>query len=207
MKSIIISIKPKWVKKILSGEKTLEIRKTAPKCELPCEVYIYCTKESKQYLKRSKWLGYPQEDNEFFVESTNELESETFNGKVVAKFTLNKVEQIENDKLWEIDRNFLERTCLSFGELASYLSSRTGYAWHIDNLVIFDKPKELEEFKHSLRGCSLFCDNNFVPSFCRNYCEHNKDTERLDVYCDINDKFGEPLTKAPQSWCYCEVNE
>ena len=44
MKKILISIKPKWVAKILNGEKTIEVRKTAPKCELPCEVYIYCSK-------------------------------------------------------------------------------------------------------------------------------------------------------------------
>lgn len=36
MKSIMISIKPEWVKKILNGDKTIEIRKTMPKCELPC---------------------------------------------------------------------------------------------------------------------------------------------------------------------------
>ena len=41
MKEILISIKPQWVEKILSGEKTIEIRKTMPKCKLPCKVYIY----------------------------------------------------------------------------------------------------------------------------------------------------------------------
>lgn len=43
MKSIMLSIKPKIVKKILNGEKTIEIRKTRPKCELPVKVYIYCS--------------------------------------------------------------------------------------------------------------------------------------------------------------------
>ena len=43
MKNIMISIKPQYVEKILNGEKTIEIRKTMPKCELPCKVYIYCT--------------------------------------------------------------------------------------------------------------------------------------------------------------------
>ena len=35
MREIMISIQPQWVEKILSGEKTIEIRKTMPKCELP----------------------------------------------------------------------------------------------------------------------------------------------------------------------------
>lgn len=32
MKSVLISIQPKWVEKIANGEKTIEVRKTAPKC-------------------------------------------------------------------------------------------------------------------------------------------------------------------------------
>ena len=59
MKSILISIKPKWVAKILNGEKTIEIRKTMPKCDLPIDVYIYCTKE-KGYSKLCK---YPCNNN------------------------------------------------------------------------------------------------------------------------------------------------
>ena len=31
MKAILISIKPKWCEKIFNGEKTVEVRKTAPK--------------------------------------------------------------------------------------------------------------------------------------------------------------------------------
>ena len=53
MKSILISIKPKYVADILNGKKTLEIRKSMPKCELPIDVYIYCTKVP---LKEQNWL-------------------------------------------------------------------------------------------------------------------------------------------------------
>lgn len=52
MKSILISIQPQWVEKILNGEKTIEIRKTKPNIKhikLPCKVYIYCSK-GKPYL-------------------------------------------------------------------------------------------------------------------------------------------------------------
>ena len=40
MKAVMISIQPKWVEKIANGEKTLEVRKTAP--EVPFKAYIYC---------------------------------------------------------------------------------------------------------------------------------------------------------------------
>lgn len=48
MKSVLISIKPKWVEKIEIGEKTIEVRKTAPK-EVPFKAYIYMTKKESVY--------------------------------------------------------------------------------------------------------------------------------------------------------------
>lgn len=136
---IIISIRPKWVAKILKGEKTLEIRKTAPKCDLPIDVYIYCTK--------GDYIGHL---------------SNKYVGKIVAKFTLNKVERIEGayDELcqeFEIsDIHRLSReSCVDEGDLIDYLSKGKynnnsndtyGYAWHISNLEIFDKPKTLADY-------------------------------------------------------------
>ncbi len=39
MKTILISIHPKWCEKIFSGEKTIEVRKTAPKPPFKAIVY------------------------------------------------------------------------------------------------------------------------------------------------------------------------
>lgn len=50
MKNIMLSIQPKWVEKIASGEKTIEVRKTRPKIETPFKCYIYCTKEKYEWL-------------------------------------------------------------------------------------------------------------------------------------------------------------
>lgn len=43
MKSVLISIRPKWCQKIISGEKTIEVRKTRPKINQPFRCYIYQT--------------------------------------------------------------------------------------------------------------------------------------------------------------------
>lgn len=43
MKSVLISIKPKWCELIASGKKTVEVRKTRPKIETPFKCYIYQT--------------------------------------------------------------------------------------------------------------------------------------------------------------------
>lgn len=44
MKSVLISIAPKYCELIANGAKTIEIRKTKPKIETPFKCYIYCTK-------------------------------------------------------------------------------------------------------------------------------------------------------------------
>ena len=174
MKSILISIKPKWVAKILNGEKTIEIRKTMPKCELPIDVYIYCTKENKA-------INCGNDESLLFsaIQALNSL------GKVVAKFTLNKVEEIkEIETIYGYKRplaEYLKESCLSFGELEKYLNCGVGYAWHISNLVIFDKPKELGEF--------------------RKWYEIFESSEPTDILPDIK------LTKAPQSWQFIETGE
>ena len=43
VKAVLISIKPKWCDLIRRGRKTVEVRKTCPKLEVPFKVYIYET--------------------------------------------------------------------------------------------------------------------------------------------------------------------
>lgn len=40
-KAVLISINPTWCEKIVSGEKTIEVRKTRPKMNPPFKCYIY----------------------------------------------------------------------------------------------------------------------------------------------------------------------
>lgn len=41
MIAVLISIRPRWCEKIISGEKTIEVRKTRPKMDTPFKCYIY----------------------------------------------------------------------------------------------------------------------------------------------------------------------
>ena len=89
MKSVLISIQPKWCELIASGKKTVEVRKTRPKLETPFKVYIYCT-NTKPYLVwgdvfRGNW------ETEFTrISGYNREEAEriwgVFNGKVIDEF-------------------------------------------------------------------------------------------------------------------------
>ena len=130
MKSILISIKPKWVAKILNREKTTEIRKTAPKCDLPIDVFIYCTKKDNGL----RYWGYHM------------------GGRIFAKFTLKKRERIyitakEQAKTFSLSPEELCKSlCLDEEEIWNYLKNGNGYVWHISDLKIFDKPMELSDF-------------------------------------------------------------
>lgn len=191
MKAILISIKPRFVAKILNGEKIIEIRKTMPKCDLPIDVYIYCTKDNKQRLYPVSLLD---KSNQVFKRAYREdkIDNRTnyLNGKVVAKFTLNKVEEIPT-RIFSVytypytktldDYELLDKSCLYTDELEKYLGKKIGYAWYISNLEIFDKPKELSEFYA--------------------YCKDEK-CEYRNNHCSICHR--EPLTKAPKGWCYIE---
>lgn len=187
MKKILISIKPKWVAKILNGEKTFEIRKTAPKCKLPCEVYIYCTKGKDMVCFRPNFGGYACVPNRYG--------NGYFNGKVVAKFTLEKTYLLTQEKrgycAWAGMGcfEFVKDACITQEELNDYLKGKDGYAWLISDLVIFDKPKELKDFKKVANKRTFTNLPWLEPS------------QKL-VFKSLA-----PLTHAPQSWCYCEVDE
>ena len=140
MKAILISIQPKYVKKILNMEKTLEIRRTMPKCDLPIDVYIYCTKNQgkKNYISIVK------------IDLSNGDKYEwKLNGKVVAKFRLNDIKNIFAIhmpfnyfyKATDLTlQQLTDKSCLTQIELDEYLRRKKGYAWIIDDLEILDLP-------------------------------------------------------------------
>ena len=142
MKSVLISIQPKWVKKICSGEKTIEVRKTRPKIETPFKCYIYCTKGEILWLTQNG------------VKSKTELAGYLLNGKVIGEFVCDWITEITphcdiKDFVNQYIHSYLailgENDCLSFQEMKAYLGNKNGYDWHISDLRIYDKPILLEE--------------------------------------------------------------
>lgn len=77
MIAVLISIRPKWCEKIISGEKTIEVRKTRPKMDTPFKCYIYCTLPK-----------YPHED---FIATDYPRPQFYGGGKVIGEFTCNRV--------------------------------------------------------------------------------------------------------------------
>lgn len=195
MKAVLISIRPQWCEKITSGEKTIEVRKSAPK-EVPFKAYIYCTKD-KPYLYRI------DDDNNF--ELTNTLRPKTYeyvkdyneqNGKVIGEFICDKVDEYtfsHYEAEYRVTHVEQKAMCLNQPELIRYGKGKTLYGWHISDLKIYDKPKELSEFytiAESGSDCCCGCVWHETPLFempCRT--------------CTGERKY---LYRPPQSWCYVE---
>ncbi len=183
MKSVLISIQPKWCELIASGKKTIEIRKTKPKIAIPFKCYIYMTDNKKQVLSL---LDNP----------TPYWETLHFGkGKVIGEFVCDK---IGTDRTFGHDVSFYAEARMSDVDIASYCVNPEMYCWHISDLVIYDKPKELSEFATI---CVAECSN---PYKC-DKCEYSyKESYEIGVYeeCCCNNL--KPLKRPPQSWCYVE---
>ena len=124
MKSVLISIQPKWCELIASGKKTIEVRKSRPKIDGPFRCYIYMTK--------GKWYKDYKNKNHYGY------------GKVIGEFIcdeiINAIDIGGND--------FYTKSCMNLEEWLKYTDNHKGemWCWHISDLVIYDKPKELSEF-------------------------------------------------------------
>lgn len=140
---------------IASGRKTIEVRKTRPKLETPFKCYIYCTKDSKDPDRL--WVLNEQCRQKYDGLTTvcaNLAKSESHhegNGKVIGEFVCDEILQFNHDDYnspaYDISDDDLNRTCLFQEDLYKYASGKTLYGWHISDLIIYDEPRELSEYK------------------------------------------------------------
>ena len=139
MKSVFISIKPQWCELIAKGEKTLEVRKTRPKMETPFKCYIYRTKGKVKHILNGKWFNMP------------------VGGSAIGEFICDDIRTITASDFIVLQDalNAINGSCISPREARSYAGWKSGshillcediYGWHITDLKIYDKPKELTEF-------------------------------------------------------------
>ncbi len=197
MKSVLISIQPKWCELIARGKKTVEVRKTKPKLETPFKVYIYETQGRYEDLRDCRTFKFWD-----------------IRQKVIGEFVCDRIYEIGYDYFYpcgyevsmgEISRKELyEKSCLSFNQMDNYLNMELGYGWHISNLVIYDKPRELGEFvvegdclNGDCKKCKWFDGGN----------DYNVEADCLLPYDFHFKKAVKPLFRPPQSWCYVESEE
>ena len=97
------------------------------------------------YVTKSKpWLFFDKSINYYSL--SNKKVDNDLNGKIVAEFD-GEVEEITKSISSVVEewysKELLKKSCLTAFELDDYLKGKTGYAIHIKNLTIFDKPKKL----------------------------------------------------------------
>lgn len=188
MKSVLISIRPQWCEKIVNGEKTIEVRKTAPK-ETPFKTYIYCT--SQKF------------DGEILLTIDKKVERRykhcrdngdiPLAGKVIGEFICDKVYSIKNqgsrfvvaDEEQGVTNEIARQSCLDYDDMVGYLGNKDGDGWHISDLKIYDKPKELSEFRIS-------CNRKNLCYSC------NRFTGKPWDICNNS------ITRPPQSYMFVE---
>ena len=180
MNTVLISVRPKWCEKIISGEKTIEVRKTRPKLETPFKCYIYCTQSADMLWilnERERSLNPDKIADVFKAAKCGG--AYRGNGKVIGEFVCDRIDTIfpENEPygIYNIDDDYVFQTCLEYGALWNYGNGKTLYGWHISKKQIYDTPRELREF----------------------YAVPNE----VEVALKAKPK---PVTRPPQSWRYVE---
>lgn len=156
MKAILMSIKHRHIENIHSGAKTNELRTKPPKIECPFKVYNFDTTSSGGC------------------------------GKVVSEWICDSMETYRI--CMGIPKHLLDTGCVTSNEIMKYTDNGNEdlTAMHISNLKIYDKPKELSEFKKINHGC-FYSDLGLAIPNC--------------------DKCKEPtcfIQRPPQSWCYVQ---
>lgn len=221
MKSVLISTRPKWCKKICHEigkdengkpiyEKRIEVRKSAPK-KVPFKAYIYCTKEHaneivllKDYKNRFSFGDYRKADDHFYT---------IVNGEVIGEFICDRIDEYKyvycdhpeigypvgydcGDNWYDIDDEDLQKACLTEEEFKRYGNGKLLYGWHISDLKIYDKPKELSEFK------TPPCEK--PEKACEN-CKYRVVINTPDMYeVDCFVANGMEITRSPQSYMFVE---
>lgn len=149
---------------------------------------------------------------EFVCDEISKFTAEFTDGKAYEDIRYHYFDECEDEQEmivvsneWKNPNNswICKESCLSFDDFKKYIGVNfhdiAFYTWHISDLKIYDKPKELREFSRfgaNFKGCA--CLNRT----CKNYIDSADYDCPPD--CKIADCF---LTRPPQSWCYVEEME
>lgn len=157
----MISVKPRFCDLIAREKKKIEVRKTRPKTEIPFKCYIYCTRARISEKLYSNGTVIVKDTRKLLDPSVRYPGSKIFqrwNGKVIGEFVC---DWVESSPAWRLKGNtgfcakrtereemLPDMACLSIEEIEKYAGSesRIVYGWHISDLIIYDKPKDLSDF-------------------------------------------------------------
>ena len=195
-KALILSVRSEHTYNIITGKKTLELRKSVPK-GFKGWVYVYVTKATPM-LGYSKGNSFGTDFDEYCLATFRERHwiDVILNGTVPFRFWFDEYEKLKlgrwvNHKVGDWNyRGYMDehlktfnKLCLSEEQVLDYGKGKDLYAWHIKNLDIFDKPMQLGEFVKDFP----YASRDVILSEIKN--------QKLRI------------TKAPHSYMYAWVKE
>lgn len=223
MKSVLMSVKPKWFELIANGKTTVEIRKTKPKLEPPFKCYIYCTKGDFSIYGDSKcystdYLGILK--NGAMIEAFEKTSKlRRWNGKVIGEFICDEITEFESefwdDETYERIQKII-KDCESYYEYGEYEYETVATnedEEHEENWLCKQSCVSWEEMREYI-GAGI---NEFYGWHisARKFYDKPKELNEFRKYVSFLD--GESLAeleesgianirikKAPQSWRYVE---
>ena len=144
--------------RILNGKQTIIIRKSVPKDELPIKVWLYCS-DSKDFLldKDQNYFVWDKHEHHYFYEYEEEPKEHYFQKKIIASFTLKRIDLMEARRLKDgtptyktkaVYGNIIHRACMDSNQLWDYLKDNNGKALYVSDLEIPKKPIKPSEFKY-----------------------------------------------------------
>lgn len=186
-KAVMHSVSPQQCKRIVAGKQTILLSKTRPMLETPFKDYIYCTKSNEMlWVLRKEYRQGIKEIAKIFT-AKDVGGAYMGNGKVIGEFVCDYIDEykysVANYGGLDIDCQQLDDTCLTKLQVEEYANGKDLYGWHISDLVIYDKPRELGEFRKP-------CD-----------CEHYQDYASYYGLCQTCEN---KIIRPFQSWGYVE---
>lgn len=190
MRDVLISLKPYYYYLVGEGIKKVEVRKSHPKAEdWSKRAWFYMSRDEKSFAK------IPKEFQEKYRKHF---------GKVGMRFVCDRIydlkrlpNEYQGKPAGTFEQFICENSCLSFDDIKAYGKGTSIYGWHITDLVVYDEPRELSEFR-------LPCDHK--NDCCT--CERAIYTMDKAGVCSFHRcSLEEGLTRPPQSWCYIEPRQ
>lgn len=210
MESMILVLTPRECADLLKGDLSVLVRKRFPK-DYVGWVYIYVAKGKPLFVcKDSKGIVVKLHDSK-----KNVLEQLCANGKVVARFWCDKVEEINKITMYNRPYDLFEtetlqptellkQSCLRAIEMTKYFMfsnlPKESAAIHVTKVEPFDKPKEIKEFYHH------FTQKRCERRFSNAKIEIDDKTHGLRQPTKSGYEYVYPLTHAPTTYCYIEVD-
>lgn len=227
MKSIIQKLTPKDCEAIVLGKQNVILSRVTTKLEYPFTVYIYCAKDKYQLYGDGQnvvadHFSLLNEKAQKGFEKTSKLS--LWNGKIIGEYTCNEIHDfpftdissaIANRKAVKLPLTdeILLNSGISWEQAYKFSSGlqKDIYGWHVTNLIIYDQPKELNQFmiidKDKLKACPYRRRIYTNPDYTNGVllpggyvCEKEAELDFCRGCADIYT----PLINPPRNWCYVE---